>query len=86
MLSDLQTKLQEEYARQKANPTGTPKLHRSAGGAMLVLGITVTIINVLSLLIVGRIFIMLLAANLVFLGAGVYMLVTGKNPFAKMKR
>lgn len=85
-LDEIKTQAQEEYARQAAKPSGSFKTHRSAGGVMLVLGIAVTVINILSWIMAGRLFIFLVAANIVLVAAGVYMLATGKNPFARLKR
>ena len=85
-LNELKTKIREEHNRQRATPTGSPKTNRSAGGVMLILGITTTVINILSWMLAGRLFKLLLAANLVLVGAGMFMLITGKNPFAKLKR
>lgn len=83
---EIKAQAQQEYARQSAQPEGGAKTHRSAGVVMLVLSAAVTVINVLSWLMAGRFFVLLLAANIVLILAGVFMAVTGKNPFARLKR
>ncbi len=60
--------------------------HRSAGLIMTLIGIAFAIGDTIGWQITGRVFALLLAFPLVLIPAGLFMLVTGKNPFKKLRR
>ncbi len=59
---------------------------RSAGVILFVVGVAVAIGNYIGYRVTGSIFAYLLAIPLVCVPAGLYMAITAKNPFEKMKR
>ncbi len=69
-----------------ANNASGRKHYRYVGGFMMLLGVAATVINYCGYQAAGRVFVLLIAANIVFLGSGVWMLLTGKNPFARLLR
>ena len=81
---ELKRQAQEEYQKQKTRVSST-KTHRSAGVVMLLIGLAFAVGEFLGFQVTGRVFALLLAFPVVLIPAGAYMLVTGKNPFAKLK-
>lgn len=80
-----------QQAAVDANPSyaSSPKVTRSmrsAGGVMLFLGLALTVANYLSYNSTGRMLIIAVAANIVFVVGGLYMLISGKNPFKRFKK
>lgn len=86
MLEEMKQRVVEEYAKQKVIQGQQPAYtspgpaNRKIGIILLVfVGVPLTIINSASWLYADRLFIILLAANLVVPGIGLYMLVTGQS-------
>lgn len=80
-----------QQAEVTANPAlaSSPKVKRSiraAGALMLVFGAGVTLANYLTWRSTGNFLIIAVAANIVFPIAGLYMLISGRNPFKRFKK
>lgn len=98
MLDDFKQKLKtgvEEAKRQQAAVTANPSLAASpevkrsmrvAGAIMLVLGAGLTLANYMTWRSTGNVLIIAVAGNIVFPIAGLFMLISGKNPFKRFKR
>lgn len=72
----------------KANPTlmDTPaikKRYRGYGVLMVVLGLGITFTNYMTWQSTERVLIIAAAANIVFVLGGLWMIITGKNPFIR---
>lgn len=84
-----ESKLREDAIRANPALANTPemrKMYRQHGVVMLVLGIAVAIGDAIGWEVVGGALVIMLAIPMVLVPAGIYMIATGKNPFAKMKR
>ncbi len=87
-------KIRENEAREaaiRANPelAKSPEVKRQrrvAGLVMLLIGTALVIADVMSWEMVGSMLIFFIAVPIVFIPSGIYMMITGKNPFAKMRR
>lgn len=90
----LKTGMEEAKAQQAAvaaNPqlASSPEVKRSmraAGAIMLVLGAGLTLANYMTWRSTGNVLIIAVAGNIVFPIAGLYMLISGKNPFKRFKK
>ncbi len=85
----------EEAKRQQADLAANPALAsspkvknsmRAAGAIMLVLGAGLTLANYMTWRSTGNVLIIALAGNIVFPIAGIYLLISGKNPFKRFKK
>ena len=82
---ELERRLQE--AKQTAaDPAHAKTTHRAAGFWLTLVGVAFTVGNYVLYTQNGRVWAILLAVNLVALAGGLFMLATGKNPFAKFRR
>lgn len=97
-LSEMKAKFNEEYAKihqreteLKGNPTlaqspEAKKRYRKIGLVLLlVVALPLTIGNYVGYQATGRFITLLLATNIVMLGLGLIMTMTGKNPLPKQK-
>lgn len=73
----------QEARRIAADPARARTTHRAAGFWLTLIGVAVTVGDYVLYTQSGRIWVILLAINIVTLGAGVFMLMTGRNPFAR---
>ena len=72
----------------KANPAraNTPQMrrrYRSHGAVMVVLGLGITFANVMSYRSTGGMLVIGIAASVVFVFGGFFMMLTGRNPFLR---
>lgn len=81
-----QTARAEDENPALARTVYAKKRHRIAGTVMLMLGIVCAVINYLSYHATDRMLILLVAANIVFVFGGLWMILTGSNPFARFRR
>lgn len=87
-------KVQENEAREAAirkNPAlaNSPEVlrqRRFAGLIMTLIGGALLIADSLSWEMVGSMLVIFIAIPIVFIPSGLYMMVTGKNPFLKLKK
>lgn len=98
MLNEFKQKLKtgmEDAKRQQATVAANPALAsspevkrsmRATGAIMLVLGAGLTIANYLTWRSTGNFLIIAVAGNIVFPIAGLFMLISGKNPFKRFKK
>lgn len=94
-LDDMKAEFAKRYqdAKEKqeavaANPElgKSPEMKRhfrGAGVVVFVIGIVITIGNYFGYQETGRVIVFFAATSIVFLGAGLWMMLTGKNPFRK---
>lgn len=83
--SEFERHLQE--AKQTAvDPARAGITHRAAGFWLTLVGVAVTVGNYVLYTQNGRVWAILLAVNIVALLGGLFMLATGKNPFARLRR
>lgn len=87
-------KVRENEAREAAirqNPAlaNSPEVKRQrrfAGLVMIMIGGVFIIGDALSWNIVGSVIVIFIAIPVVFIPLGLYMIITGKNPFLKLKK
>lgn len=85
------TSLKEEFERRlqeakqtAADPTRVGTTHRAAGFWLTLVGVAFSVGNYVLYTQNGRVWAILLAINLVTLLAGLFMLVSGRNPFKRL--
>ena len=74
----------QEAKQTAADPARAGTTHRAAGFWLTLIGVAVTVGDYVLYTQSGRVWAILLAINLVTLLAGLFMLVSGKNPFKKL--
>lgn len=77
---------QVREAAYKVNPglaksPEAKRYYRRNGLIIFILGLALTVANYVGYQSTGRFLAVILAANIVFIGAGLWMIVTGRNPF-----
>ncbi len=82
-IDEIRTKAKVEMAKQRSGRM-SPNDHRRIGLVLFaVTAIPLAVINVWGFMATGRMFVLLVAANIVMVGLSVVMMVTGKNPLRK---
>lgn len=66
-----------------ANSAQMKRRYRGVGTLVLVLGLGITAANYLSYQATGRMLILAIAVNIVCVFGGLWMILTGKNPFLR---
>lgn len=74
----------QEAKQTAADPARAGTTHRAAGFWLTLIGVAVTVGNYVLYTQNGRVWAILFAINLVTLLAGLFMLVSGKNPFKRL--
>lgn len=91
IVDQFKIKVAESKAREdaiRANPAlaSTPamkKMYRQHGVVIFILGVAVAVGDVIGWEVVGGALIIMLAIPIVLIPSGIYMMLTGKNPFGK---
>ena len=82
-IDEISVKASNEMAKQRSGRMSGVD-HRRIGLVLFaVTAIPLAVINVWGFMATGRMFVLLVAANIVMVGLSVVMMVTGKNPLLK---
>lgn len=87
--SAAEARVKEDAIRANPELTKTPeakKRYRINGLMMFVLGLAISFATYMSYQETGRVLIIALSASIVFVGAGFWMMLTGTNPFMRLKK
>lgn len=84
-----ETKAREDVLRANPALAKLPEVkrqQRNSGAVLLVIGVCIAVANAYAWIEVGRALIWGIALPIVFVPSGIYMIVTGKNPFLRLKK